>query len=65
MSLAELEKAISTLPPEELSEFSSWFEDFLAEQWEKKFEADINAGKLSHLARKADEDFEGGRCSAL
>lgn len=65
MSLAELEKAISTLPPKELSEFSSWFEDYIAEQWEKKFEADAVAGKLDHLARKADKDFEAGRCSDL
>ena len=65
MSLAELEKAVATLPPEEFSEFSSWFEDFLAEQWEKKLEADVATGKLDSLADKADKDFEAGRCGAL
>jgi len=65
MSLAELEKAVATLPPEEFSEFSSWFEDFLAEQWEKKLEADVATGKLDSLADKADKDFETGCCGAL
>jgi len=32
MSIEELEKAVSTLPPEELSHFSSWFEDFIADE---------------------------------
>jgi len=65
MSLVELEKAVATLPPEELSEFSTWFEKFVADQWDKKFEADVVSGKLDHLAAKADEDFDTGRCTAL
>ncbi len=65
MSLAELENAVATLPPEKLSEFSTWFEEFLADQWDKKFDADVVAGKLDHLAAKADADFESGRCTAL
>ncbi len=65
MSLAELETAVARLPPEKLSEFSTWFEEYLADQWDKKFEADLAAGKLDHLAAKADEDFESGRCTPL
>jgi hypothetical protein len=64
MSLAELEQAVATLPPEKLSEFSTWFEDFIADQWDKKLDADVAAGKLDHLAVNADEDFEAGRCTA-
>ena len=30
MSVAELEKAVSLLPPQELSLFSQWFEEFVA-----------------------------------
>ena len=65
MSLADLEKAVSVLPPEELNQFSSWFEEYLAEKWEEQFEVDVNAGKLDHLAEKADSDFEAGRCTGL
>ena len=65
MRIEELEKAVSTLPPKELSEFSSWFENFLADQWDKRFEADVASGKLDHLAKRADKDFEAGRCTEL
>ena len=65
MSIEELEKGVSTLPPEELSEFSSWFETFMADQWDQRFEADVAAGKLDHLAKKADGEFEAGRCTGL
>lgn len=65
MSIKELEKAVSTLPPEELSQFSSWFEEFIADEWDKRFDADVTAGKFDDLARKADEEFEAGRCTEL
>lgn len=65
MSIEELEKAVSTLPPEELSQFSSWFEEFIADEWDKRFEADVTSGKFDDLARKADEAFEAGRCTEL
>lgn len=65
MSIEEIEKAVSTLPPEDLNQFSNWFEEFIGDQWDKRFEADVKTGKLDHLARKADEDFEAGRCTPL
>ena len=60
-----LEKAVSELPPEELAKFTAWFEEFLADQWDRQIEADAAAGKLDHLAKVADEDFEAGRCTEL
>lgn len=65
MSAAELEHAVRKLPPKELAEFAEWFENYVADQWDKKIEADIAAGRLDHLAKKADEDFEAGRCTPL
>ena len=65
MSVADLEKAVSQLPPQDLTRFSAWFEEYLADQWDKKFEADVASGKLDKLARKADDDFEAGRCTSL
>jgi hypothetical protein len=43
----------------------AWFEEFLADQWDRQIEADAAAGKLDHLAKKADEDFEADRCTEL
>lgn len=65
MSVLELEKAISQLPAEELSRFAAWFEEFMADEWDKQIERDVAAGRLDHVIRKADEDFEAGRCTPL
>ena len=60
MSIEELQSAIAQLPPEELNRFSQWFEDFLADQWDRRIEADILAGRLDAAARRADEQFDAG-----
>jgi hypothetical protein len=65
MSITELEKAVAQLPPKELVQFSKWFEEFVSTQWDKQFESDVASGKLERLGRKADKDFESGRCTPL
>jgi hypothetical protein len=65
MSVEELQAAVAQLPAEELDRFSQWFEEFLAEQWDRRIEADILAGRLDAAGRRADEDFEAGRCTPL
>jgi hypothetical protein len=65
MSVEELQTAVSDLPADELVQFSQWFEEYLAERWDRKIEADILAGRLDAAGRKADEDFAAGRCTRL
>jgi hypothetical protein len=65
MSLDELETAVSKLPAEQLSVFARWFEEFLSDVWDQRIEADINAGRLDQAGRRADADFEAGRCKPL
>jgi hypothetical protein len=65
MSIDELQTAVSRLSPEELSRFSKWFQEFLADQWDRQIEDDILAGRLDAAGRRADEDFEAGRCTPL
>ena len=65
MTATELELAIQKLSPQELSDFTAWFEQYISDQWDKRIEHDIEAGRLDHLARKADADFEAGRCDPL
>jgi hypothetical protein len=65
MSVEELQTAISDLPAEELARFSRWFEEYLADQWDRKIEADIMAGRLDAAGRRADADFEAGRCTPM
>ena len=45
MSVEELQAAVAQLPAEELDRFSQWFEEFLADEWDRQIEADILAGR--------------------
>lgn len=54
MSVEELQAAVAQLPPEELDRFSQWFEELLADQWDRQLEADILAGRLDAAGRRAD-----------
>jgi hypothetical protein len=65
MSVQELESAVTRLSPSELAAFTAWFEAFVAEAWDQQLEADVRDGKLDHLAKRADEHFEAGRCTPL
>ena len=65
MSLRELENAVSNLPADELASFARWFEEYLADAWDRQLEKDIRAGRLDEAGRRADADFEAGRCKPL
>lgn len=65
MSVQELENAVAQLSAEELAKFSTWFEEYTADAWDREFEADVQAGKLDALGKEADQDFEAGRCKPL
>lgn len=65
MNVEELESAVSQLSAEELAHFSKWFEEFMADQWDRQIETDILAGRLDAAGKRADEDFMAGRVTPL
>ncbi len=65
MSLQELESAGCQLPADELTAFSRWFEEYLANAWDRQIEADIQAGRLDDAGQRADAEFEAGLCQPL
>jgi hypothetical protein len=65
VSLQELETAVARLPEDQLAAFTRWFEEYLADAWDRRIEADILAGRLDDAGRQADADFEAGRCKPL
>ena len=65
MSVHELEAAVTRLDPADLARFARWFEDFQADEWDRRFEADVAAGRLDALGRQADDDVDAGRATAL
>lgn len=65
MTLTELEKQISQLPPEELAEFREWFRRFDGERWDEQIEKDANTGKLDSLASAALQEYREGKTEEL
>jgi hypothetical protein len=56
-----IEKQIEKLSCEELARFRKWYAAFDAENWDRQFEADVNAGRLDALADKALRDHNSGQ----
>ena len=65
MSLQELEHVVQNLPVPDLQEFSAWFDQWRAEQWDRQIEQDALAGRLDHLAEAALAEFCAGRFTRL
>jgi hypothetical protein len=65
MSLQDLETAVAQLPAKELAAFAQWFEEYFADAWDRRIDADIREGRLDEAGRQADADFEAGRCKPL
>jgi hypothetical protein len=55
--LEQIAKAVETLPDSELAAFQAWFEEFQAERFDRKIEADVTAGRLDLLVEKARADL--------
>ena len=65
MTLSELEKTISALPPNDLSKFREWFLEFDAKNWDRQFEEDVADGRLDKLAEKAIAEHQAGDSTEL
>jgi hypothetical protein len=65
VSVEDLESAIAQLSAKDLARFSSWFEEFIEDRWDRQIEEDVKAGGLDAVAERVDEDFEAGRCTPL
>jgi len=63
--IEDIEKAVSSLSPNELAEFRAWFEAFDADQFDRKIERDAQSGKLDRLAEAALAEFNAGRAREL
>ncbi|HVZ14769.1 MAG TPA: hypothetical protein VG894_09945 [Bauldia sp.] len=61
----EIERAISSLAPEELAKFRRWYAVFEAAQFDQCIERDAKSGRLDGIARLAVADFAAGRTRRL
>lgn len=60
MSIDEIEKAITKLPPEERTRLLAWLAELDAAEWDRQIEADITAGKFDTLADEALAEHKAG-----
>jgi hypothetical protein len=65
MTVEDLEKAVSKLPPDDLARFRAWFEEFEATRFDRKIERDATSGRLDRLAEQALADYRQGRAREL
>ena len=65
MSVQDIETAVARLSKEELTQFSQWFEEYVANEWDRQIEADILAGRFDAAGKRAKADYEAGRCTPL
>ena len=65
ITVADIQQAVQSLPEEEFALFSSWFDQYEEERWDRQMECDQKSGPLRSLMERARADFEAGKCSRL
>jgi len=65
ITIEDIEKAISQLPPAELDKFRVWFEVFDAQRFDERIERDVRAGRLDGMADEALAEHRAGRTREL
>jgi hypothetical protein len=64
-TIQEIERAVSGLSSDELTQFRRWFLEFDAAAWDRQLEEDVAAGRLDALAEEALSDLREGRTRPL
>ncbi len=64
-SFEEVVSQVAALSEKDLAAFRAWFDEFMADQWDRQIEADIKAGRLDKFAREARQDYERGDTTPL
>lgn len=60
-TVTEIKEAVQALPEDQLEEFSSWFDKYEEERWDRQIERDQKSGPLGNLMDKARDDFGAGK----
>jgi len=60
-----LESRVAELDNDSFSKFRDWFIQFDQARWDKKLEADSNAGKLDFLINAALAEYQAGKTRDL
>ena len=64
-SVSEIQQAVQNLGDSDLESLRQWFDEYFADAWDRRIEADAEAGKLDKLAEEALMDLRAGRCTPI
>ncbi len=65
MSLKQIEQQVAQLSAAELKEFSGWFDAYMADEWDKRIESDVQAGKFDKLFSEIEAEAGRGELQPL
>lgn len=63
--VAEIEKAIQKLTPQEIKAVADWLQEFREEMWDEQIAADAKAGKLDKFIAKAKAGYRAGKATSF
>lgn len=61
----KLEREVRELNRAELAAFREWFREYDANEWDRRIEEDVRAGKLNELAEEAIVTHKAGKTKEL
>ena len=64
-TLVAVQEAVRALPEEEFDAFSSWFERYEEERWDRQIERDQKSEPLRSLMEKTRADFPASSVRSL
>jgi len=65
MTVAEIERAIIQLPPQDLAELTAWLDEYRATKWDQQIEEDLETGRLDVLVSEAEGEYRAGLAKPL
>jgi hypothetical protein len=64
-TVAEIEAAISNLPPQDFAQIRDWLLERDSLLWDKQIEEDSAAGRLDHVIAEIEGDITAGKIKPL
>ena len=65
MSVAEIEDAITKLPPQDVEKLAVWLADYRNREWDEQVAQDLDSGRLDSFLEAAEAEYQAGKVRPL
>jgi hypothetical protein len=65
MGVAEIEAAITNLPPQDVEKLAVWLADYRNREWDEQIERDLDSGRLDAFLDAAETEYQAGKVRPL